>query len=64
MSTALALGGRDPHPPPTTFLEAKLFLGTYAYLHDALMREGLPLADQVLALLKTMDLPKLFGNHN
>ena len=52
MGTALSLGERYPRPPPTTLLETKLFLGTYATLQDAFLGKGLPFADQVLALLK------------
>ena len=52
MGTSLALGDKDPRPPPTTFSETKLFLGTYAALQDALLGEGLPFEDQVLALKK------------
>ena len=52
MGTIIALGERDPHPPPTTFLETKLCLGTYAALQDPFLGEGLPFVDQVLALRK------------
>ena len=64
MGTELALGERYPRPPPTTFLETKLCLGTYASLQDAFMGEGFPFADQVLSLRKTMDLTKVFGTRN
>ena len=52
MGKALALGERDPRPPPTTFLETKLCLGNYAALKDDLMGKGSPFAYQVLALIK------------
>ena len=64
MGMALALGERDPHPPPTTFLETKLCLRTYAALQDVFLGEGSPFVDQVLALRKTMDLPKVFGDRD
>ena len=64
MGTALALGERDPRPPPKTFLETKLCLGTYTALQDVFLGNGLPFVDKVLALRKTMDLPKVFGTHN
>ena len=64
MGTALAFGERDPRPPPTTLLETKLYLETYSDLKNALLGEGSPFSDQVLALQKTMDLPKLFGTCN
>ena len=44
MGTALALGERDQRPPPTTLLETKLCLGTYASQQDAFLREGMPFA--------------------
>ena len=64
MDTELLLGERDPCPPLTFFLETKLFLGTYASLHDAFLGKGLPFADQILALRKTMDIPNVFGSRN
>ena len=64
MGTALALGERDPHLPLTNFLETKLCLGTYASLQDDFMDKGSLFADQVLALIKTMYLTKVFGNRN
>ena len=64
MGTALALGEQDPRPSPTTFLETKLCLGTYAALQDAFLGECLPFADQVMSLRKTMDMPKVFGIHD
>ena len=64
MSTALALDDRDPRPPPTTFLETQLCLGTYAALQDVLLGEYSPFTNQVLALRKTMDLPKVFGTRD
>ena len=64
MGTELALGERDPRPPPRNFLETKLCLGIYAALQDYFLGEGLPFVDQVLALRKTMNLPKVFGTRN
>ena len=64
MGTALSLGERYPRPPPTTLLETKLFLGTYATLQDAFLGKGLPFVYQVLALIKTMDLPNLFSTRD
>ena len=64
MGKALALGELDSHPPPTTLLETKLCLGTYADLQETLLGKGLPLADQVLKLSKTMDLPEVFGTQD
>ena len=61
---ALALGERDPCSPPTIFLETKICLGTYAALQDAFLGKGLPFVDQVLALIKTMDLPNLFSTRD
>ena len=64
MGTALALRERDPRPPPTTSLETKICLRTYAYLQDAFMGKGFPFLDQVLELRKTMDIPKVFGTRD
>ena len=64
MVTALALVEQYPRPPPTTFLETKLYLRTYADLQDALLAEGSPCTDQILALIKTMDMQKVFGTRN
>ena len=64
MGTALALGEREPRPPPTTFLETKLCLGTYAALQGAWLGKCSAFTDQVLALQKTMDLPNVFGTRD
>ena len=64
MGMALALGEGDPCPPSTTFLETKICLGNYSALQDSFLGEGLSFVDEVLALIKTMDLPKVFGTRN
>ena len=64
MGTALALGKRDSHPPPTTLLETKLCLLTYVALQDTFLGEVLSFTDQVLELRKTMDMPKIFGTRD